>query len=220
MPARVPISKPASICAARARRTSLRKRRASSRTSAKSRAAARSNSASSFAPGEFLRSQRRPGSRSRCREVRWRIHGEIGHYFGCAAPDDEPAECVAVVDALGGPAPFPCRGFQRVACRGHVAAVRGGEEIQVFRRPCREMLREQGRSPGQQKRLARGRLKNSLVTSSWKSVRSGMPASRGSLPGIYAALPRDAWITGAHADRTARGSTRSSHRSTSSAPST
>jgi hypothetical protein len=39
---------------------------------------------------------------------------------------------------------------------GYVAAVRGGEEIQVFRGPCREMLREQGCSPGQQKSLARG----------------------------------------------------------------
>ena len=74
-------------------------------------------------------------------EVRWRVHGEIGRYFGCVAPDDEPAECVAVVDALDGPAALPCRGFQRVACRGHVAAVRGGEEIQVFRRPC-QVLRE------------------------------------------------------------------------------
>ena len=100
-----------------------------------------------LAPGEFLGSQRGPGSGGRGWEVRWRVHGEIGHYFGCVAPDDEPAECGAVVDALGGPAPLPCRGFQRVACRGHVAAVRGGEEIQVFRGPCREVLREQGRSP-------------------------------------------------------------------------
>ena len=69
--------------------------------------------------------------------------------------------------------------------------------------------------------LLAGRLKNSLVTSSWKSVRFGhADPSRGSLARIYAAIPRDAWITGAHADRTARGSTRSSHRSTSSAPST
>ncbi len=44
------VSKPASIWAARARRTSLPKRRASSQTSAKSRAAARSNSASSLRP--------------------------------------------------------------------------------------------------------------------------------------------------------------------------
>jgi hypothetical protein len=50
MPAGVAMSKPASICAARARRTSLPKRRASSRTSAKSRAAARSDSASSLRP--------------------------------------------------------------------------------------------------------------------------------------------------------------------------
>jgi hypothetical protein len=42
----------------------------------------------------------------------------------------------------------------------------------------------------------------------------------GSPPGIYAAMPRDALILGAHADRIALGSTMSSHRSTSSAPST
>jgi hypothetical protein len=35
----------------------------------------------------------------------------------------------------------------------------GGEEIEVFRRPCREVLREQGRSPGQQKSLGRGQAK-------------------------------------------------------------
>jgi hypothetical protein len=58
--------------------------------------------------------------------------------------------------------------LHRVARRGHVAADRAGEQIQVFRRPCRQVLREQSRSPGQQKSLAR-RLKNNLVTSSWKS---------------------------------------------------
>jgi hypothetical protein len=36
----------------------------------------------------------------------------------------------------------------------------------------------------------------------------------------HAAAPLYAWITGAHADRTARGITSSSHRSSSSAPST
>jgi hypothetical protein len=154
-------------------------------------------------------------------EVRWRVHGEIGDHFGCAARDDEPAECVAVVDALGGPPPFPCRGFQRVACRGDVAAVRGSEEIQVFRRPCREMLREQSRSPSQQKSLARGQAEEQPghLELEVRQVRHADP-SRGSLPGIYAAMPQDAWMTGVHADRVARGSTRSSHRSTSSAPST
>jgi hypothetical protein len=119
---------------------------------------------------------------------RWRIHGEIGRHFGCAAPDDEPAECVAVVDALGSPAPFSCRGFQRVACRGHVAAVRGGEEIQVFCRPCCEMLREQGRSPGQQKSPARGQAEEQAghLELEIRQVRHAGP-SRGSLRRTYAA---------------------------------
>jgi hypothetical protein len=38
------------------------------------------------------------------------------------------------------PAPLPCRGFQRVACRGYVAADRAGEEIQVFPWAVSELL--------------------------------------------------------------------------------
>ncbi len=92
-------------------------------------------------------------------EVRWRVHGEVGQHLGAATSDHESAECVAVVDALGSPAALPSGSFQRVACRRDVATVWSGEEIEVFRGPRGEVLREQGCSPGQQETLARGQRK-------------------------------------------------------------
>ena len=158
----------------------------------------------------------------RGREVRWGVHGEVGQRLGGVAPDYESAECVAVVDALGSPAALPSGSLQRVACCRDVADLWRGEEIEVFRGPRRQVLREQSGSPSQQEALARGQRKDSLATSNWKSVRSGVPSvplsSPLAVPGIYAAAARDAWITGAHADRIACGRTRSAHRSRSSAP--
>jgi hypothetical protein len=51
-----------------------------------------------------------------------------------------------------------CRGcsLQGVAGGGDVAALGGGEEVEVFGGPRREVLREQGRSPGEQESLAGG----------------------------------------------------------------
>jgi hypothetical protein len=69
--------------------------------------------------------------------------------------------------------------------------------------------------------VARAVASNTLTSDPRKvrQIHHGAP-SLGSPSGIYAAMPRDALMTGVHADRIARGSTRSSHRSTSSAPST
>lgn len=63
------------------------------------------------------------------------------------------------MDALGSPAALPSGGFERVACRRNVALLCSGEEIEVFRGPRREVLCEQGCSPGQQETLARGERK-------------------------------------------------------------
>jgi hypothetical protein len=78
---------------------------------------------------------------------RRRIHGEIGHHFGCTAPDDEPAE--------------------------------------VSLSWMRSVAQPRSRAAASSASRAAG-------TPSWKSVRSGMPGpSRGSLPRIYAAIPRE-----------------------------
>ena len=55
---------------------------------------------------------------------------------------------VTVVDPLGAPAPFPGRSLQRVAGVGNVTALWRGEEVEILRGAGREVLREQGRSPG------------------------------------------------------------------------
>jgi hypothetical protein len=97
-----------------------------------------------------------PGGCERGWEVRWRVHGEVGQHLGVAAADHEPAECVAVVDALGSPATLPGGNLQRIASRRDVTALWSGEEIEVFRGPRREVLRKQSCSPSQQETLARG----------------------------------------------------------------
>jgi len=77
------------------------------------------------------------------------------------------------------------------------------------------------RSPGQQETFARGQAEEQAghFQLEVRQIRHTAP-SPGSASGIYAAMPRGAVMTGVQADRIARGSTRSSHRSTSSAPST
>jgi hypothetical protein len=62
----------------------------------------------------------------------------------------------AVMGPLGNPAQLAGRGLQGIACGRNMAALGGGEEVEVFGRPCREVLCEQGCSPGQQEAVAGG----------------------------------------------------------------
>jgi len=200
MSARVPISKPASISAARASRTSLPKRRASSRMSAKSRAAARSNSASSLRPASSSGASVGPPAVE-----------EEGKSGGVCTARSVTTSAVSL----------RMTSRQNVSLSWMRSVAQPRARAEVFCGPCRQVLREQGRSPGQQKALARGQAEEQPghLELEVRQVRHAGP-SHGSLPGIYATIPRDVSITGTHADRTARGSTRSSQRSTSSAPST
>jgi len=94
-------------------------------------------------------------------------------------------------------------------------ALGGGEEGEVFGGPCREVLCEQGCSPGQQETLAGGQREERPGHLQLEGRQIGPAVARRH----HAALP-DGVTSGAHADRTARGRTSSSHRSASSAPST
>ena len=60
------------------------------------------------------------------------------------------------MDPLGNPASLTGCRLQGIACGGNMAQFRGGEEFEVFGGPCREVLCEQGCSPGQQEAFASG----------------------------------------------------------------
>jgi hypothetical protein len=116
--------------------------------------------------GELFRGKRRPGCGNGGREIRWRVHGQVDQGTGVQAPDNHPAESVAVVDPLRGPAALTGSILRGIARGGNVSALGCGEEVEVFSRSCREVLCEQGRSPASRKPLLAGRAKNSLATSS------------------------------------------------------
>ena len=79
----------------------------------------------------------------------------------------------------------------------------------------REVLGEQGRSPGQQEAAAGGQREEQPGYLQLEGGQLGLPVARRH----RAAVSVGGRTSGAHADRTASGSTRSSHRSTSSTPS-
>jgi hypothetical protein len=191
--------------------------------SAKSRAAARSNSAELVA-GEFFRGERRTGCRLVGGEVWRRVHGQVDYDCAITVPDDQPTECAAVVDPLGAPAPPPGCSLQGVAGCRYVSRFRSGEEVEILGRAGREVLRDQGCTPGQQEARALGQGEKQPGDLHLESSQLQPAPSRGSDPRIsglrHAAASPEAWITGVHADRTVRGSTSSSQRSSSSAPST
>jgi hypothetical protein len=58
------------------------------------------------------------------------------------------------MDPLRVPASLAGRSLQCIACGGNVPLPGGGEEVEVFCGPRREVLREQSRSPGQQEAFA------------------------------------------------------------------
>ena len=70
------------------------------------------------------------------------------------------------MDPLGSPAALAGCGIQGIACGGDVAALGGGEEVEVLGRPCGKVLCEQGCSPASRKPLLAGSAKNTLATSS------------------------------------------------------
>jgi hypothetical protein len=55
------------------------------------------------------------------------------------------------MDSLRGPASLAGCCFQGIARGGNASAFRGGEEVEVFSGPCRQVLREQGCSPASKK---------------------------------------------------------------------
>jgi len=57
-----------------------------------------------------------------------------------------------------------------------MAALAGGEEVEVLGGPCREVLREQRCPPASRKPLLAGSAKNILATSSWKGGSPGWPS--------------------------------------------
>lgn len=64
--------------------------------------------------------------------------------------NDQPTERIAVMDPLSAPASLPDRFLQGIAGSGNMAALRCGEEVQVLGGASGQVLRQQGRSPGQQ----------------------------------------------------------------------
>jgi len=124
--------------------------------SAKSRAAALSDQGKELVAGELFGGERRPGRGRGGGEIRWRVHGQVDQDPVVGAADDHPAERVAVMDLLGTPASSTGRGLQGITCSANIAAIGGGEEVEVFGWPCRKVLCEQGRSPSQQEALAGG----------------------------------------------------------------
>jgi hypothetical protein len=97
-------------------------------------------------PGEFFRRERRPGRGRGGRKVRRRINGQVNQDSSIDTADDHLAEGVAVMDTLRGPASLAGCGLQGIARSGNVPALGGGEEVEVFSGPCRQVPREQGRS--------------------------------------------------------------------------
>lgn len=166
--------------------------------------------------GEFFRGERRPGRGRGGGQVRWGVHGQVDHHPGVHAADDHPAESVTVMDPLGDPASLAGSGFQGIACGRNIAALWGREEVEVLGGPRREVLCKQRCSPGQQKAIACGQCEEQPRDLHLERRQLRLDATRCH----HAAAPPDGETSGAQADRTARGRTRSSHRSMSSAPST
>jgi hypothetical protein len=96
--------------------------------------------------GQFFWRERRPGRGRGGRKVRRRVNGQVNQDPGINTADDHPAEGVAVMDSLRGPASLAGCGLQGIARGGNVPAFGGGEEVEIFSGPCRQVLREQGRS--------------------------------------------------------------------------
>jgi len=91
---------------------------------------------------------------------------------------------------------IPGRGrrLQGIARGGDVAAVRGGEEVEVFGGPCRQLLRQQGRSPGQQKAVAGGQREEQPGDLQLEGRQRRLAVACRH----HAASPRDGEITGSH----------------------
>jgi len=117
---------------------------------------------------------------------------------------------------LGSPAAPAGFSLERIARGGNPPPLRGGEEVEVLGGPRRELLHEQYRSPCQQEALAGGQREEHQghLLLEGRQIRLAADGDH------YASALPDAETSSAHADRTARGRTRSSHKSTSSAPST
>ncbi len=95
---------------------------------------------------QFFWRECRPGRGRGDRKVRRRINGQVNQDSSINTADDHPAERVAVMDSLRGPASLAGRGLQGITRSGNVPALGGGEEVEVFSGPCRQGLREQSRS--------------------------------------------------------------------------
>jgi len=140
--------------------------------------------------------QRRPGRGRGGGEIWWRVHSQVDEDPAVSAADDHPAERVTIVDPLGHPASLAGRCLQSIAGGGNMAALGGGEEVEVLGGPCREVLRAQRCSPASRKPRLAGRAKNILATSSWKGGSPGWPSSAITPPPCRTARPAAPTQTG------------------------
>lgn len=165
---------------------------------------------------EFFRGKGWPGWGRGGGEVGWRVHGQVNQDPCISTADDDPAERVAFVDPLRRPASLAGRGFQSITRDENLPALRRGEEVEVFRGPRGQVLREEGCSSCEQESLAgrQGEEQSSHFQLESRQIGLNVVCRH------YASDSLESAISGAHADRTPRGRTRSCHRSTSSAPST
>jgi hypothetical protein len=65
------------------------------------------------------------------------MHGKVNQHPSIGTADDHPAERVAVMDPLRGPASLADRGLQGVTGGEYMPALGGCEEIEIFSGSCR-----------------------------------------------------------------------------------
>ncbi len=122
-----------------------------------------------------------------------------------ASMDREPSEGRAQLNGMDRPPSRAGRGLELLANQRHIGPAALTEEVEVLRRPSREARRKQ-RSAASEEKAFCGRLREEQT-------------SHLDLKFRQTAHDEAASITGCHAALSSRGRTRSSHRSTRSAPS-
>ena len=118
---------------------------------------------SDFATGEFERCERRPGDARTRRPPRKRVQGEIGEQV-LRALHEQPAERLLVLRTLNAPAAITSCRRELISSLTDIPCAGAGEEIQILGRACRQSLRQQRASLGQQNPAARRKAEEQLVT--------------------------------------------------------
>jgi hypothetical protein len=144
-------SKPASIWAARASRTSLPNPMRQDIDVCEVSCGSPVKQGEQLVADQFFWRKRQPGRGRGGRKVRQCVNGQVNQDSSINTSDDHPAERVAVLDSLRGPASLADCGLQGIARGGNAPALGDGEEVEVFSGPRRQALREQGGSSREQK---------------------------------------------------------------------